>query len=96
MKIRPSTRAATLMLLATGVFGPAWGDGAPPPLLQMNGFAFCSAGPEAGGCGRFQGYIYVGHAAAHPAPAGVASTPPDNPALGDERLYIHLDGADAR
>ncbi len=87
--------AATLTLLTIGVTGSARGEEAFQPSVRMNGFAFCSAGP--GACQRFQGYIYVGRAAGPEAtPKGVAAAPTDSPTLGDERLYIHLDGADDR
>jgi hypothetical protein len=86
--------AATLTLLATGVFGPAGSEEAFQPSPQMDGFAFCSAGPQSSGCVRFQGYIYAGRAAAEATPP--AHDKSLDPKLGDERLYIHLGGADDR
>jgi hypothetical protein len=86
--------AATLTLLASGVFGPAGGEEAFQASPQMDGFSFCSAGPQSDGCMRFQGYIYAGRAATEAAPPARDKTP--DPKLGDERLYIHLRGADAR
>jgi|SRR6185437_258263 len=88
--------AATLTLLTAGVFGPARGEGTTPP-PQENGFEFCAMGPGASGCLRFQGYIYAGrNPATAPAPTDGAATPVADPPLGDERLYIHIGGADAR
>lgn len=79
-------RAATVSLLATGVFSSARGEDGVSPAPRLDGMTFCAAGLGARSCVRFQGYIFVGR-----APASQAT-----PFSGDERLYIHTDDADAR
>ena len=89
--------AATLTLLTAGVFGPARGGETMQPAPQMNGFEFCAMGSGSSGCLRFQGYIYAGRNATAPAaPPDGSAMPAADPPLGDERLYIHVGGAEAR
>jgi hypothetical protein len=87
--------AATFTLLSSGVFGPA-ARGDQTALPQANGFAFCSAGPQSQSCVRFQGYIYVGRPSNGEAATNGPAPMANSPALGEDRLYIHVDGADAR
>ncbi len=89
--------AATLALMTTGLVGHASAQETLPSMTPLAPFEFCSSGPAGSSCVRFQGYIYVGRGqTAAPAAAADRAAPAANSSLGGERLYIHVEGADAR